>query len=396
MKKKIAVILAVLCLMALFEPTVSHAEVKPGFISVDDVLIPFTDENMPFIIGGRVWVPAKVFESLNIWSQGSEEEERVVLYGGNRYIDFSTRPGASSTKDHNNEVLNWPPARRVGRVFYVPVEQVCEFFGLSVDLREISSDIIQQQQMWIVMIMSGNITNRQSFIQNFMYQNRNALRIAYNAYYSPPTPPSPPVSPGVTEPPPEEEEPTDFSGVSIYLSFYDTSAGNAEWIMDVLDIQAEFGNHSCFFVTADDILDNPGLIRRISGAGHTIGIRLLTGTINEYDRTSALLFEAAKIRTVLVSVAEDVLVEKTTDDLPGLINWTDSQDSVLVDERAWSDILSDITDMIPRETGERYSIMLPCSEKTALLLPGVISFLMEYKFALEKITETSVPIAQSR
>jgi len=407
MKKRIALLLVFLCLAVVLEPAFSRAEDSPAFIAINDTILPFNDDYMPFAVGGMVYVPAIVFKDLNIYAEGSAETERMVMYTGAgsamRFLEFSTRPGYTSVKDQNNNTLSWPAARRIGRRFYVPLRHVCEFFGLQVNAYEISRDIIPDRQISLVRIWTDISLSAQTLIN----RNRNALRAAYEQYYAPPVTPPPTVTPGgPDEPPPEIDEPPPvYSDVSIFLSFYDVSAGSAEWIMDRLDIQATFGYHTCFFVSADDVLSDPGLIRRISGAGHTIGIRLKEGTLDEFNRTSELLFEATKIRTVLVTVIEETGSEDSGDDAAeretitvdvqllssGLIVWGCSQNLNFINGSSEPDITG-ITDKIPTETGERYSLMFPCSEEAALVLPGVITFLTTYEYSLEKITETTDPI----
>jgi len=403
MKKKIAVLLVFICLAAALEPTVSYARVTPVFVAVNDTILPFTDDNMPYLEGGMIFMPVTVFSSLRIYSKGSADDERVVLYTGvgtaMRFLEFSTRPGNTSVKDQDNNILNWPAARRVGRRFYVPLRQVCEFFGLSHNACEIGTDIIPQQQMSLVRIVS----NASFSIETLVNINRNALRTAYNNYYAPTITPSPPAPPGgIDEPPPVEEPPPVYSDVSVFLSFYDIAAGSVDSVLDMLGAHTASGYHTCFFVSADDVLSDPGLIRRISGAGHTIGIRLRDGTLEEFDRTSGLLFEATKIRTVLVSVIGDDIGEEAQGeeagneatpgdgslDSSGLIIWRSSQSFGFADDMSESDI----TDMIPTETGERYSLMFPCSENATRILRDVLTFLREYEYTLEKITETMSPI----
>ena len=375
MKRKIAVLLAVLCLAVAFDPGVSHAAITPAFVAVNDTFLPFSEEYMPFVVGGQIFMPVNVFAELSIYPIGDAEEERVLLYKGARYLDFSTRSGQSETRDQDRNLLAWPHARRIGNRFYVPLRQVADFFGLTIELHETSRDIIPQQQVLVVRIVSSRSLN----IQSLIGLNRNALRTAYNEYYAPPSP-----MPGEDEPPPPVEEPPDYSSILIHLSFYDISAGSAEWILDMLDIQAAFGYHSCFFVNARDIFYDPGLIRRISGAGHSLGIWLEEGTYEEYMSTSALLFEAVKIRTVLVSGTEEAHSVMAEGEKNGLILWASSHNHGFYDDLS----APEINDMIPREDGARYSLMFSCSENAVSELPGVISFLRNYGFALERITET--------
>ena len=380
MKKRIAAVLAVLCLAVILEPTVSRAAVVPAFIAINDTLLAFNDDNMPFLNGNEYFVPSKVFEDLGIWSIGSDEEERVLVYrGASRYLEFSTRPGDTRTTDQNGEVLNWPATRRIGRRFYVPLRQTCAYFDLSYEILEISRDIIPQQQVFIVRIISSANFNGPTFIG----LNRNALNAAYNEYYQSHFPLTPP-SQGAPPEEEEEEPPPDYSDVRVLLSFCEISSGSAELILDLLEYQAAFGYYSCFFVSADDIQNDPGLIRRISGVGHTIGLRLTEGTLEEYAEASALLFEAAKIRTVLVSIDPEAPEGIAETGASGLIFWGSSGSSGFYDGMA----VADINAMIPTESGERYSLMFSCSEDSAAVLPGVISYLRENEYTTEKITET--------
>jgi hypothetical protein len=387
MKKRIAAGIMVLCLALAFVPTVSHAAITPYFIAVNDTLLPFNDDHMPFVIGGDFFVPVRVFEDLDIFAVGSDELERVLLYrGASRYLIFSARPGDGRTTDQDGNTLQWPSARRIGRRFYVPLQQVCDFFGLTFSVIPISRDIIQAEQMHVVRIMSNFEINERSFVGIY----RHALRAAYAEYYAPPPPPgvvSPPPS-GVAEPPEIEEPPPDFSDVTIYLSFYDVSAGSVEWILDMLDFQTASGHQACFFVSADDIKDDPGLIRRIAGSGHTVGIRLSEGTYDEYLATQALLFEAAKIRTVLVSVDDEARSFHAEMDLGRLLIWGSSMDQGSYDTLT----VSAITELIPTESGARGNLLFSCSENSAAVLPGVISYLLANEYTIDRITETVEPV----
>ena len=384
MKKRIATVLVVLCLAAVLEPTVSRAAVVPAFIAVNDTLLAFNDDNMPFLNGSEYFVPIRVFENLGIWSIGSDEAERVLLYrGATICLDFSTRPGDTRTTDQDGEILNWPATRRIGRRFYVPLRQICAYFDLSFEILEVSREIIPQQQMFVVRIISSANFNGPTFIG----LNRTALNAAYNEYYQSHASPALP-TPGGPPEVEEEEPPPDYSDVSILLSFYEISAGSVEPILDLLEYQAAFGCYSCFFVSVDDIQNDPGLIRRISGVGHAIGVRLTEGTLEEYIEASALLFEAAKIRTVLVSIDEAAPADMAETNSSGLVYWGRSRSSDFYDDLT----VADINAMIPTESGERYSLMFSCSENSAAVLPGVISYLRENLYAVEKITETVAAI----
>ena len=377
MKKRIMAILIALCLAAAFMPTVSKAAITPYFMAVNDMLLPFNESTMPFVSGGDIFVPAKVFEDVDLYSIGSESLEFVRLYGGSsKYVDFHT--GRRVTEDQDGRTLRWPSARRIGSRFYLPLHHVCQYFGLSYRIIEIPRDIIEDQQMYVVRIVSDAMFNDPTFVGI----NRGPIRAAYNEYFAPPPTGAPPSPPPTVEPPPS------YVDVTIHLSFFNLSAGFADGILDLLDIQDEAGFHSCFFVTGADIAGDPGLIRRISGSGHTIGIWLEEGTLSEYVETSAMLFEAAKIRTVIVSAGEAAGQAAAMAEENRLAFWDCAESMIDYEDQS----VALITGEIPTEEGARKILLFSCSESAASILPGVYSFLQANEFTVLKITETVEPI----
>jgi hypothetical protein len=302
------------------------------------------------------------------------------------------------TKDQNENTINWPAAHRVDTRFYVPLKEVCEFFGLTYDIIEVSRDIIPDEQMVVVRIKSSAAVYSD---RAFIYLNRDALRTAYNDYYHP-SPPSPTdtgsrptgATPGV--PPPT------YRDVTMYLSFYAVSGGSAVKVVDTLADTAG-GFHACFFVSGDDIKADPGLIRHLAGSGHTLGLWLEEGTYDEYLRVSALLFEAAKVKTILVSagvaetggddgegtpdVPDVATIAREMADVHGLLFW----DATLRFETAES-LTGGITEAFPTIAGERGNLLLECSAVPVGLLPGILAHLSEFEYATGRISETTKPV----
>ena len=386
MVKRSVAFIIVIALVAAFTPMVSRAAVIPYFMAVNDTLLPFSDDNMPFVSGGVIFVSPSVFKYADVESIASEDLEQVRLYRGDqgRHVDFYTSSGV--TQDNYQNTLGWPAARRIGSRFYVPLVQVCDFFALTWEIFEIDRSIIPQEQMRLIWIQSEAGVPGQTFIG----LNRNAIRNAYNSYHAPPSPPpSPqPTAPGVDDtPPPPEEEPPDYSDITLLISFNDISAGGADMLFKLLDTVAEFDYKFCFFVSVDDICEDPGVIRRIAGSGHTIGIWLESGSYEEYAEISALLFEAAKVKTIVVSAAEASGSAIATADRHGLIFWGATQSLVYDDTLS----VEEVIDMIPKESGARQNIMSSCSENAALMLSGILSYLRENEFMVVGITETIEP-----
>ena len=433
--KKIAIFVSVaLCLVAAVLPTSSRAAISPHFMAVNDTLLPFEDANMPFISGGTILVPYNILSSAGVWSFVSGDSGRVLLYRGNRQADFSV--GRGVTEDREGNALNWPPAQRIGVSTYVPLHQVCEYFGLAYELIEVGRNVIPDRQIWVVRIISGDALTSAEFVDQY----RGDMIASYYGYYGPPPSPSsttPPTTPPPGETPPEpptEEPPPSYSDVAIYLSFYDISAGSAERILNQLGASAAPISPSCFFVSAGDIMKHPGLVRKISGSGHAIGVLLEEGTLEEYLEASALLFEAAKIKTVLISThapgkpengqadagaaplgetadageasanepapadadtggsvtdaaAQTAQAAIATAYAHGLIYWGASQSFGAVGDASESAV----TDGLPTASGERRNLSFSCSDVTASMLPDVLSFLRTHEYAVTGIVETTAP-----
>ena len=403
MKTKIAVVIVVICVAAVFMPIISNAAVSPYFMAVNDTLLPFNEDTMPYISGGEILVPHWIFDdSLGVWSVAAEELERVRVYRGDRYVDLYTKNGVAENQD--GEILAWPAARRVGGRFYVPLRHLCEFFGLTYDIYMVSREIIPEEQMRVIRIRPEGYSGLDEI--NFFGIYKNALSTAYYGYYaslpspqitsppssssSSPSPPpeSPSESPDETPPPPVVEIPPSFSDVTIHHSFYGISTGGTDVILELLDANAASDYRFCFFVSADDIRKDAGLIRRISGSGHAIGIWLSEGTYSEYLETSALLFEAAKIKTVLVSTDREEDPAFTADGDQEIIFWGTSQSLVYDDTLS----VDEVTAMISRESGVRQNLISSCSENTALMLSGILSYLREFEYSIMGITETVAPV----
>jgi len=377
-------ILLILLITPALTPITSQAAVTPYFVLVNETLLPFSESTMPFIVGGEMFVPVlpiNVFRELGVWAVGSDDFVR--LFRGDRYVDFYTTPGDARTTNHDGLILRWPHARSVGGRFYVPLRQVSDFFGLTFQIVEIPDSIIPERPMQAVRIISHSAINGPTAVG----MNRDGIRSAFEERFVPPqTLPGPPVvgDPPSPLPPVEPELPPDYSDVTIYLSFFDLSGGSAEQILDLLDTESAAHVRACFFVNSEDVFSDPGLIRRISGTGHTLGIWLEEGTFEEYLKISAILFEAAKVRTVIISASDATEQARETAQAHQLIFW-DSAGSVIDDE---APSVSDITATLPRESGARHNLLFLCNEQTTSVLPGVYAYLRTNRFTIEKITET--------
>ena len=385
--KKIAAVIIVLCLSASLLPTVSLAAVTPHFVAVNDTLMPYNDSTMPLFTGGEFFLPLDVFWEAGVFFFDNAQADRARLYRGSRHVDFYTSNGTTVNQDGQN--LSWPSARRIGSRFYVPLRHVCAYFGLEFEIINIRRDIIPEESLFIIRVKSENMWVLNA--ETFMGIRRNEIRAAYNQYHAPPPWTGPGQRPGVAVTLPEaddEEPPLTYSDVTMHLSFHDLSAGGAAGILGALDTPAVSGYQGCFFVSAEDIAGDPGLVRKISGSSHALGIWLNEGTFEEYIEISALLFEAAKVRTVIVAAdaASEAAIE--TSEQHGLIFWNVSRSFGTLSEHTESSV----TDTFPTDGGERQNFLFASTEELAELLPGILAFLREHEYTVDRITETTEPV----
>jgi len=363
---------------------VSRAAVIPYFISVNDNILPFNDSTMPLRINDVYFIPHNVLADVGVHYVAVVSAEQLHLYrGATRSVEFDITQGV--TIDQDGTMRGWPAARMIGNRFYVPLREVANFFGLTYEILPIIQGITPHDtNVSIIRIQPDLLLNGPSFVGI----HRDSLIDTYRRHFGIQPPPRPPDLPEPTLPD-IVEIPPDFSDVIIYLSFFDLSAGG---LADILDLfgspPAVIGYRAVFFASAADIAENPGLIRRIFGSGHSLGIHLVDGTYEEYLETSALLLEAARMRSVLILAEPD---NETAIDMAqehGLVLWNTAQ------RFGEYDTGDRVTNAVSTDSGARQNLKFNASENTAEILPGVIAFLRTNNYTVRRITETVLPIRQ--
>ena len=83
----------------------------------------------------------------------------------------------------------------------------------------------------------------------------------------------------------------------VYLSFQGLPSSA------LIDTLLQFEVDAGFFLTADDIRTSPETVRRLAAEGFSLGALLGAEPLAEYEAFSSLLFEAARVKTLLVSAS---------------------------------------------------------------------------------------------
>ena len=267
MKK--AVCLLLILLIALMPCAAFAADSAICFVAINDDLL--TLDYQAYSQGGQYYVPSSVFSRLRIYSSYHSEVSTAVLTSSSRQMFFNISTGETYDDADNYYSTS---AIMLGSTVYVPVDFVCRQFGLS----------------WSYIRGSGygdvcRITDGSQALSDSMFISaaRPLMATRYREYTG-----------STVEPGTDSGNVMDADSV-IFLSFQ--GAPSAE-TLNVLD---SYGVKATFFVTADDILASPNLIRRAIGQGHNIGALCSVDPGEEYSEFLDALWQCAHFVTVLVA-----------------------------------------------------------------------------------------------
>ncbi len=269
MKKAVCIVL-ILCL-ALLPCAALAADSAVCFIAINDDLLPLTSQ--AYSQGGLFYVPVTVFTQLRLYSTYQSSTSTLEITSSSRQMFFNLATG--ETYDSNNTYYTASAIMR-GGVVYVPVDFVCRQFGLS----------------WSYIRGNGygdlcRITDGTASLSDVLFMNAAAplMSSRYNEYV------------GATVSPDANDGSVSNADSVIFLSFQGMPGD------DMLTALNTYGIKATFFLTASEIAENPGAVRRIAGEGHNIGALCSSSPASEYSDFSSALWTAARMASVLVAAA---------------------------------------------------------------------------------------------
>lgn len=362
MKKRIAAVLLCLCLLLCCAPA-SRAEASGSvcFIAVNEQLLELS--YTPYFSGGVTYLPYWVFTNygFSIYYSYFSDTSTAMLYTADRQLFFDMASGSSY--DGGGKTYSATAVMRNGTV-YLPANFMCSFFG-GMSCTYISGgeygDVVRLKT-------SGNTFTDEQFLRaaNTLMKSR---REAYNGD-------------GGTQTPDTPETPVSHEGTVDQLSFIGLPTNTIVSALRRYDVTA------CFFVTAEDVRQSPELIRRLAGDGHSFGVLCREDTLSEYEETASLIFEAAHVRTILVTalgaMSESCMLDAKS---AGLVYWSYSVDGMSSDGAAASpDRLIGLIETRDRSS----SIFLSCDEGTDGLIGSLLEYLSEAQYEVRAPRETDV------
>jgi|GEM_PF-3086865 len=362
-KRLLALILVAVTLVALLTPTSSASPVVM-FMAVDDTILALRDSTMPAYVGTTLYVSPVLFQNAGITVGLSSAKNNLYVYTAKRQLNFFISLGEAT--DQNGTIYEDAAVERINGQYYLPLNFVCDFFDLGVS-------ILPNDPVSVIRVTTENaIFNDKTLLGHY----KNDMQRSYDAYISASTTPLPIPSWGATE----TQQPVTHADVTIFLSFYATSAGHTETILEQLENQ---NISAIFYMTDAEIFANPELARRIACEGHTLGVWLETDAAEEYAHAKALLYEAAFVVTPFVSSPPEV-----RDAVRAL---ADAQNAIYLRPTTLTtdkNTAATIIQAVPVTTSSRAELRFACSERTTQNLPLVLSYLRDLSYTVRSVTET--------
>ena len=299
MRKKrpvLPLVLAVILAVGMFQP-MPTAAANLYFTGINDSVAPLTSSSMPYWSGGTLYVPYTVFDanqngvgvSLGLYTSYNHRSHIVTIFNLKQMLVFDLERG-TCRDDMTGAAYDARAVMRYGKP-YVPLYVVCSVFGLEYSYNQLS----YISQGYLVRIKSADaVLDDGLFIDRARELINNRLRDYTQSLSPAETTPTVPVSPSE---PPE----VDGGNVATYLAFRCESADGLSAILNTLD---GTGQYALFFLAPQVIEEEGGLVRRILGTGHSVGILAWEGEKEALGRGRLALEELAHTRTTLAYVPD--------------------------------------------------------------------------------------------
>jgi hypothetical protein len=278
-------------------------------------------ETMPVKYKSLIYVPYIVFNSneLGTKTMYSKQAQVVVVSYGDVKLFFNM--GAGTCYDSNGISYNYK-AIYYNETAYLPAFYITKVFT---DIKY-SYRRVDEVGFHLVRLTRGETYTDDEFLDNAS-QLISARLTQYLKSIATPVPSTgvtPTISPTTTPKPTLTPIPTATPDVSkSYVKVYLTFLGISSKTGAILDRLDSHNYKACFFATAEQIKENAGLVRRIYGSGHSLGILLGDRPEEDSQKGIKTLFSAANA-SALLAASENQLNETRLEEAKstGLILWS--------------------------------------------------------------------------
>ena len=335
----------VLCILVLAAAVPPARGASVYFVAVNNTLLPLESATMPTEVGGVLYVPYTVLStgytgvSLDVYATYNSAQKRVLVYSSQKQLIFDLL--ADATYDGDGREYGKKAIMRNSMV-YLPIDQVCKIFT------ELKLTVNDTAYGDLIRIKNDKVTlNDAAFIDAAAGMMKNALARyeAANPNSSGPgsRPSTPPAPMG--------------SGAGVYLAFVPED-DRVDEVLAALEGQDCQG---LFFFTPEQLENWAGLVRRLLGEGHFIGLRTdaedAERAAEELERGRKALAEAAFCRTSVV-LAEHLEEENTAalEEL-GYLCWETTVDGRALEGTASARAEALMQDMTGGEDARNYLLL---------------------------------------
>ena len=275
-----------LCALVLAGALSLSASASPGNVNLmavnERVLLDLTADNMPRTVGGVLYVPYTMLSyqatgiDLGVNAMYSTTKRTLLVTDGQLGVVFDTR--ANNAQDLSGAEVSAQAMVRNGTVF-VPIDWLCDYFGT------ISCTRTSTRHGTLIRLTSSSaILSDRSFVSAADNQLADSLsRYLESGGRGEGENPVPSGGAEASEPP---------SGGELYLALLWGDDGE-----ECVRLAEGRGLRALFLFTPEQLREQDDLVRRLVGAGHTIGLSL------EGEDVEACMDQAADGRGLLAAIA---------------------------------------------------------------------------------------------
>ena len=373
-----AVLTLVLCL-GLFAPVTVQAA-TPVFIAVNDRVLELSAETMPIWVGEEIYIPYSVLDSnangvhWGIYCRYIKTDHILSVFDVDkrRFLEFDLREGICFD-GLTGEVYDGGAVLRGSRP-YLPLEMVCDHFGLEYSYQE------------IVQGMLLRIKNDEVVLTDVRFVDAavNVLNLRLKEYNQSIGIESPDPSPSGSGTPTGGETVTE-KRVPTYLAFRCYDSENLETLLLMLENR---NVNAVIFLPPELVEERRDLIFWLSGAGHTVGLMAEGADPDAITKSLALgsraLEQAAFLRTCVVHAPAEY---QSWLEREGWVCWNSTLELTPGDGDGATNFARRTLARLEGRTKSTY-LLLDVSSHTLRVLPTLLTRLKEAGFDLDLPLET--------
>ena len=359
LKRRICmIVLCALLLTALLPGVAVKADDRLTFVAVNDYLPPELINTIVYY-GGVGYVPCWLFTNYGLGLSYSyfSTNSTAYLYNTSRQLFFELSTGRtydSADNEYSAPAILW------GGTVYFPLDFVANYYGTFTYTVIGSNDYGS-----IVRIKTGKEALTDDIFFRAAY---TAMQRYYQAYQEAIAPaPTPVETPKPTEKPSRE-------GDVIRLGLDGLPSA------ETMDLLKEEGIRACFFLSGEEIRSDPDMVRRIACEGHTLGVSSPSGRASDCERAAGLLWETARVRTILAAMPDDAVMPE------GMVNFprvrTAPGEVTDPEETAYS-----VTSKLEMRAGDQ-TLIFPAESGDPAALRLLLYYLHDMEFSVATFRET--------